>query len=51
MENRNLIRLFGTLKAKVSVSLQRKQGRKPPIDTPKRMIERRQREGEREKER
>ena len=28
-----------------------KQGRKCPLDTPKRMIERRQREGEREKER
>ena len=27
------------------------QGRKRPLDTPKRMIERRQREGEREKER
>ena len=29
----------------------RKQGRKRPLDTPKRMIERRVREGEREKER
>jgi hypothetical protein len=28
-----------------------KQGRKRPLDTPKRMIERREREGEREKER
>ena len=28
-----------------------KQGRKSPLDTPKRMIERREREGEREKER
>ena len=28
-----------------------KQGRKRPIDTPKRMIERREREGERERER
>ena len=28
-----------------------KQGRKRPLDTPKRMIERRQREGEKEKER
>jgi hypothetical protein len=28
-----------------------KQGRKRPLDTPKRIIERRQREGEREKER
>ena len=28
-----------------------KQGRKRPFDTPKRMIERREREGEREKER
>ena len=28
-----------------------KQGRKRPLDTPKRMIETRQREGEREKER
>ena len=27
-----------------------KQGRKRPLDTPKRMIERREREGEREKE-
>ena len=27
------------------------QGRKHPLDTPKRMIERREREGEREKER
>ena len=27
------------------------QGRKRPLDTPKRMIERREREGEREKER
>jgi hypothetical protein len=30
---------------------QRKQGRKRPLDTPKRMIERREREGDREKER
>ena len=29
----------------------KKQGRKRPLDTPKRMIERREREGEREKER
>jgi hypothetical protein len=28
-----------------------KQGRKHPLDTPKRMVERREREGEREKER
>ena len=28
-----------------------KQGRKRPLDTPKRMIERREREGKREKER
>ena len=28
-----------------------KQGRKRPLDTPKRMIERSEREGEREKER
>ena len=35
---------------KVTVVLN-KQGRKRPLDTPKRMIERRQREGEREKER
>ena len=28
-----------------------KQGRKRPLDTPKKMIERRQREGERERER
>ena len=28
-----------------------KQGRKRPLDTPKRMIERREREGERERER
>ena len=28
-----------------------KQGQKRPLDTPKRMIERREREGEREKER
>ena len=28
-----------------------KQGRKRPLDTPKRIIERREREGEREKER
>ena len=33
------------------VGSHQKQGRKRPIDTPKRMIERRQREGEREKER
>ena len=32
-------------------SLHYKQGRKRPLDTPKRMIERREREGEREKER
>ena len=31
--------------------LQKKQGRKRPLDTPKRMIERREREGKREKER
>ena len=30
---------------------QHKQGRKRPLDTPKRMIERREREGERERER
>ena len=29
----------------------KQQGRKRPLDTPKRMIERREREGEREKER
>ena len=29
----------------------KKQGRKRPLDTPKSMIERREREGEREKER
>ena len=29
----------------------KKQGRKRPLDTPKRMIERREREGERERER
>ena len=28
-----------------------KQGRKRPLDTPKKMIERREREGERERER
>ena len=31
--------------------LQEKQGRKRPLDTPKKIIERREREGEREKER
>ena len=36
---------------KNSVSIVLKQGRKRPLDTPKRMIERKQREGEREKER
>ena len=34
-----------------NTSLLYKQGRKRPLDTPKRMIERREREGEREKER
>ena len=33
------------------ISLYRKQGRKRQLDTPKRMIERREKEGEREKER
>ena len=33
-----------------NVSIRKKQGRKRPLDTPKRMIERREREGEREKE-
>ena len=32
-------------------TLLEKQGRKRPLDTPKRMIKRREREGEREKER
>ena len=34
-----------------SAKFQIKQGRKRPLDTPKRIIERREREGEREKER
>ena len=38
------------LQKKWTVSIQ-KQGRKRPLDTPKRMIERREREGEREKKR
>ena len=33
------------------ISIIDKQGRKRPLDTPKRMIERREREGKREKER
>ena len=37
--------LFNTL------AVTKEQGRKRPLDTPKRMIERREREGEREKER
>jgi hypothetical protein len=35
----------------MKVLISHKQGRKRPLDTPKRMIERRQREEEREKER
>ena len=35
----------------ICLSYSYKQGRKRPLDTPKRMIERREREGEREKER
>ena len=35
----------------LSCKLKIKQGQKHPLDTPKRMIERREREGEREKER
>ena len=35
----------------ISGSIYIQQGRKRPLDTPKRMIERREREGEREKER
>ena len=34
-----------------NTSFIKKQGRKLPLDTPKRMIARREREGEREKER
>ena len=34
-----------------SLGLQVKQGRKRPLDTPKRMIKRREREGKRERER
>ena len=34
-----------------SLDIMLKQGRKRPLDTPKRMIERRELEGEREKER
>ena len=33
------------------VITRKKQGQKRPLDTPKRVIERREREGEREKER
>ena len=33
------------------ITYKSKQGRKRPLDTPKRMIERREREGKREKER
>ena len=36
---------------KWQIKHRREQGRKRPLDTPKRMIERRKREGEREKER
>ena len=42
-----LTKIFPTLPL---IPLQKKQGRKRPLDTPKRMIERREREGEREKE-
>ena len=35
----------------LDVHLVMKQGRKRPLDTPKRMIKRREREGKREKER
>jgi hypothetical protein len=35
----------------IHLSLVRKQGRKRPLDTPKKMIKRREREGKREKER
>ena len=35
----------------ISSTLKEEQGRKRPLDTPKRMIERKEREGEREKER
>ena len=37
--------------SKKGQSVFQKQGRKRPLDTPKRMIERREREGKREKER
>ena len=40
-----------TLSKGIKLKLIIKQGRKRPLDTPKRMIERREREGEREKER
>ena len=46
------LRKSGFLNKKVEVILYSiKQGRKRPLDTPKRMIERREREGEREIER
>jgi hypothetical protein len=35
----------------INVNFQHKQGRKRPLDTPKRMIKRRERERKREKER
>ena len=38
-------------KAEIVTVIVIEQGRKRPLDTPKRMIERREREGERERER
>ena len=44
---------FGSIQRLIVISLPlyEKQGRKRPLDTPKRMIKRREREGKREKER
>ena len=45
------IRTYVTFNDQTGYTSSYKQGQKRPLDTPKRMIERRQREGEREKER
>ena len=43
--------MFNMINNSLCITLIYQQGRKHPLDTPKRMTERREREGEREKER
>ena len=51
VKKREFFRLELRLVSKQSCGSLKEQGRKRPLDTPKKMIERREREGEREKER